>query len=99
LNLENLFDSIMAADDFGKEYWKPSAKIMSIIRENFGTGKRNYLVVGNGTDDLGFAQNAGLEFIFIKRPHQLKIIDRFPGRTVGNLNELLTHKFIRRKIT
>jgi putative hydrolase of the HAD superfamily len=88
LNLENLFDLILAADDFGKEYWKPSAKIMGKIRETFGPGKQNYLVVGNGTDDLEFARQAGLEFIFIKRPRQIKTIEDYKGKTITDLSEL-----------
>ncbi|NIM17052.1 MAG: HAD hydrolase-like protein [Candidatus Aminicenantes bacterium] len=88
MDLEKIFDLVLVADDYGKEYWKPSAKLMEKILENFGPVEQNYLVVGNGTDDLEFAQNAGLEFIYIKRPRQLKIINGYQGRTIENLYEL-----------
>lgn len=88
MDLEKIFDLVLVADDYGKEYWKPAAKLMAKILENFGPVKQNYLAVGNGTDDLEFAQNAGLEFIYIKRPRQLKTIDGYQGRTVKDLKEL-----------
>ena len=88
MDLEKIFDLVLVADDYGKEYWKPAAKLMEKILENFGPVKQNYLVVGNGTDDLEFAQNAGLQFIYIKRPRQLKIIDGYQGRTIKDLKEL-----------
>jgi putative hydrolase of the HAD superfamily len=88
MDLEKIFDLVLVADDFGKEYWKPSAKLMEKIRENVGPVEQNYLVVGNGTADLEFAQNAGLQFIHIKRPRQLKTIDGYQGRTIKDLIEL-----------
>jgi FMN phosphatase YigB (HAD superfamily) len=78
MNLEKIFDLVLVADDYGKEYWKPAA----------GPVKQNDLVVGNGTDDLEFAQNAGLEFIYMKRPRQLKTIEGYRGKTITNLLEL-----------
>jgi putative hydrolase of the HAD superfamily len=88
MDLEKIFDLVLVADDYGKEYWKPSTKLMEKILEYFGLVEQNYLVIGNGTDDLEFAQNAGLQFIYIKRPHQLKTIDGYQGRTIKDLSEL-----------
>ncbi len=88
MNLEKMFDLVLVADDFGREYWKPSAKLLEKIRENAGPVKKNDLVVGNGTDDLEFAQNAGIEFVYMKRPRQLKTIEGYRGKTITNLLEL-----------
>jgi phosphoglycolate phosphatase-like HAD superfamily hydrolase len=70
---------------------------MDTIVKIYGPGKENYLVVGNGTDDLEFAQNAGVDFIYMKRPHRLKKLpsDAFEGKVIGNLfdlNQLLLKK-------
>jgi FMN phosphatase YigB (HAD superfamily) len=90
LKLKFLFHLIVVPADFGKDYWKPSLKSMEIIERKFSGNRENFLFIGNGKDDLQFAQNAGIEFVFLKRKHRLKSINvkTFNGKVIENLFQL-----------
>lgn len=90
LGIRDLFDLILVADDHGSDAWKPSVILMERVRAIYGQDKEQYLFVGNGDDDLEFARRAGIRFIYMKRPRQLKRITALPLdiRIVSCLEEI-----------
>lgn len=72
LNLNKLFKKIFILDNFGKDYWKPSNKILSLFNkddyiESFYIGDRNI--------DYDFSINCGFKFIPIIRNSNIYKID------------------------
>ena len=78
LKTKGLFDEIYVLDDFGKEFWKPSTLILDKIYNVYGNNEsENYMIIGNGYEDLEFARNAHIEFVFIDRENAVRKINYF----------------------
>ena len=89
LGIEKYFNDIFILDDFGKEYWKPSILILDKIYNMYGK-KDKYVMIGNADEDLEFAKQAKIDFIFINRRNSVRRIRNTNSlRTIGNLYELI----------
>ena len=89
LGIEKYFDDIFVLDDFGKEYWKPSILILDNIYNRYGKHDK-YVMIGNANEDLEFAMQAKIDFVFIDRKNSVrKIEDTYTGKGIKNLNELI----------
>jgi len=71
LKVEKYFDDIFVLDDFGKEYWKPSTLISNKIYNKYDD-LNNCIFVGNGQEDLEFAKQAKMKFIFVNRKNSVR---------------------------
>lgn len=92
LKIEKYFDDIFVLNDFGKDYWKPSTLILNKIFAKYGLNLTDYYVIGNGQEDLEFAKQAGIKFIFVDRSNSVrkaKIEDKSEIYIIKNLKELI----------
>lgn len=92
LKIEKYFDDIFVLNDFGKDYWKPSTLILNKIFAKYGLNLTDYYVIGNGQEDLEFAKQAGIKFIFVDRSNSVrkaKIEDKSEIYIIKNLKELV----------
>ena len=90
LEADELFDEIYVLDDFGKEFWKPSTLILKKIY-NVHKGKElcEYVLVGNNSEDLQFAINAGIGFIFVDRNDALRKVEKIEyNKYLGKIMEI-----------
>ncbi|MGC8979146.1 HAD family hydrolase [Caldisericum sp.] len=89
LDLENYFNDILVLDDYGKEYWKPSILILNKIYDRYNH-ENKFCLIGNAIEDLEFARRAGIDFVFVNRPNNIKKIENtFVERIIINLQELV----------
>ncbi len=65
----DLFDGLVARDDYPRAEAKPSAKAMEHMCQQIGVGCDEVLFVGDGTADWRTAVNAGSQFIGVTSGH------------------------------
>ncbi len=92
LGLESYFDLVLVPDDFGRQYWKPSVKLMNRVYDTFSKEKSQYIYIGNSADDYAFAREAGIPFILVRRSGQVKhktlTPSQYQGSTISNISQL-----------
>lgn len=88
LGIKDLFELVLVTDDFGREAWKPSPKLMTHIMEKMGGELSDYLMIGNARDDLEFARQAGIGFLYVQRERRLKEIPNYEGKVFTDLFQL-----------
>lgn len=69
LGIDSLFQSIVVSDDFGREYWKPSARPYKQTEEQLSGKANRYVYIGdNPTKDFITARKLGWSTVMIDRP-------------------------------